>query len=474
MSQTSPGGTHEPPRNLSALTLDEAMSLVFERLRGDDLATADAMLHRILDVAPDYPDALHYLGLLAHKAKRPDDAIALMRRSLERAPSQADWHSNLGIVLQANDDLAGAMRCFERAIELDPSHANAHNNLGVLLRVDGRHVEAEAAYRQAIAINPSHADAYHNLAILLDLTGRMQEAIVAYSRGLTLKPEYPEVRRALALAYCAIGERENAIRMCEAWLKDEPDDPAARHTLAAVSGRDVPARAADAYVQQAFDNFSVTFEAKLKRLDYRAPELVAASLAASGVAADRRLDVADAGCGTGLCAPLLRPYARRLVGVDLSEGMLRHAADKRLYDELVQAELTAYLQAHPGGFDVIVSADTFVYFGELSEVVPAAAAALRPGGVLVFTVEEWVGDDRESDESGGSAGYRLRPHGRYNHRSGYVDGLLRNAGLQVHIDRSELRKEQGLPVAGLVVRARKPVTVATPVTAQGTAGEPNA
>ena len=35
-----------------------------------------------------------------------------------------------------------------------------------------------------------------------------------------------------------------------------------------------------------------------------------------------------------------------LVGVDLSGGMLNHAAEKRVYDDLVQAELTEYLQQH--------------------------------------------------------------------------------------------------------------------------------
>ena len=37
------------------------------------------------------------------------------------------------------------------------------------------------------------------------------------------------------------------------------------------------------------------------------------------------LEIVDAGCGTGLLAPHLRPYARRLVGVDLSPKMLEKA-----------------------------------------------------------------------------------------------------------------------------------------------------
>ena len=100
-----------------------------------------------------------------------------------------------------------------------------------------------------------------------------------------------------------------------------------------------------------------------------------------------RFDVLDAGCGTGLCGPLLAPYARRLVGVDLSTGMLKQAEAKNVYDQLYKVELTAYLRDCPGEFDVIVSADTLVYFGPLESVARAAAGALRPGGRLIFTVE---------------------------------------------------------------------------------------
>ena len=464
-----PGPTGRP------MTLDEAMALAITCLRHDQHSEAEIVLRSILEVAPDHADALHFLGMVAHKRGRSDEAVALMRRSLDLVPDQADWHSNLGIVLQARDELEPAIDCFERALALNPAHANALNNLGVLFRVFQRHEEAETAYRRVIELDPSHADAYHNLAIVLDLTGRTHDAIIAYSKALTLKPEYPEVRRVLALAYCAIDERDKAIKLCEAWLDAEPDDPVARHTLAAVSNRDVPARAEDAYVQRAFDSFSTTFEAKLARLDYRAPDLVLRSLRAAGVQPAKRLDVLDAGCGTGLCAPLLAPYARRMTGVDLSAGMLRHAADKGLYDDLVQAELTGYVQQHRGAYDVIVSADTLVYFGALEDVVAAAAQALRPGGILVFTVEEWI----EQDAPAASGGYCLRPHGRYNHRASYVDRLLREAGLEVQIDRDELRKEQGIPVAGLIVRAVKPRTgvssgVDSAVATAGAAGEPHA
>ena len=100
--------------------------------------------------------------------------------------------------------------------------------------------------------------------------------------------------------------------------------------LAACSGHDVPPRASDAFVEKTFDSFAASFDSKLAKLQYRAPALVAEMLADSDLEASKTLDVLDAGCGTGLCGPLIAPYARRLVGVDLSARMLAQAQARRL------------------------------------------------------------------------------------------------------------------------------------------------
>jgi predicted TPR repeat methyltransferase len=128
--------------------------------------------------------------------------------------------------------------------------------------------------------------------------------------------------------------------------------------------------------------------------------------------------------------------------------MLMQARARNIYDDLFKVELTAYLRDFTQAYDVIVSADTLVYFGPLEEVAAAAANALRPGGRLIFTVEELTGEP--------DAGYSLNPHGRYAHARSYVERVLAEAQFRTEISTAELRMEAGVPVPGLVVRATKP------------------
>ena len=434
-----------PPREL---TLDEAVAIAILLQKNEQLVEAQELYRRVLETEPDHANALHYAGVLAHQQGRNEDAIALVERSLALDPDRADCYNNLGIILQSSGRLDAAVDAFERAIAIDPGHANAHSNLGVLLRAAGQPADAERAYRTAIRLDPGHIDAYTNLGILLNGLNRTEEAAACYCKVITLRPKHREARRLLALAHCVLGDVGEAVRIFEAWLAEEPGDPIAIHMLAACTGRGVPPRAANGFVEHTFDGFAASFESKLERLSYRAPALVAGTLRKSGLDPSKRLDVLDAGCGTGLCGPFLAPYARRLQGVDLSEGMLAHAKAKNVYDDLVKSELTGHLRDNPGAFDVIVSADTLVYFGDLEEVLAAAARALRPNGLLIFTLEH-------AANPAADAGYRLELHGRYSHARGYVERLLDQNGLLHAIAHEVLRMESGAPVAGLVVRARQ-------------------
>src|SRR4029078_349730 len=103
--------------------------------------------------------------------------------------------------------------------------------------------------------------------------------------------------------------------------------------------------------------------------------------------------------------------------------------------------LTDYAGGNNDAFDLIVSADTLVYFGELKGIVAAFVRALRPRGLLVFTLEHAVGN--------GDVDYRLQPHGRYSHGRGYVERLLTSAGLRPENVAGRVRMDGGRAADGV-------------------------
>ena len=428
------------------INLDDALELAERLHRAGHLDDAEAIYGAVLERRPDDPVALHLSGVLRHQLGDSARGAALIERAIALRPQDPAAHNNLGNVLLEAGDVERAIDAYRACLALAPDFADTHNNLGTIHRARREHALAEACYLRAIAIRPDFVDAHNNMANLMLAQRRIDEAVIWSCKAVTLDPRHASARRVLGMAHCSIGEYDKAADVYRAWLADEPDNPLALHHLAACTGEQVPARAADAYVESTFDGFAASFDAKLAKLDYRAPELVAAAARARCGRALRALDVLDAGCGTGLCGPLVREHARRLEGVDLSQGMLNRAAARAAYDALHRAELGAFLATHAGAFDLIVSADTLCYFGVLDDLLRHAASALRGEGLVVFTLEALIE----------GAGFRLQPHGRYCHARGYVEETLHNAGLEtLSIEQHVLRQEGGLPVAGWLVAARR-------------------
>ncbi len=444
------GAKGKPRRRLRIRALPRgAVGAAIRLHKTGRLKEAENLYRNILGVIPDQTDALHFLGVLLHQTGKSDEAIVLIRKVIAFKPGYTDARNNLGNVLKESGRLDEAADAYRAVIELDPAHADAHNNLGAVLNEQGKHDDAIDAYERSISLNPKHADAYSNLGNALRKVGRFDDALTAYRQAIELKPEAGPAHLSLGRALYAAGRVDEAASVYEHWLAHEPDSSIARHMLAACTGEGVPERASDAFVARTFDGFAGSFDKVLQRLEYRAPDLVVAELAKGIPVPDGTRDVLDAGCGTGLCGPLLSPYASRLIGVDLSPGMLRKASGREVYNELIESELTEFMDGAPAAFDVIVSADTLVYFGALDAVFAAASAALRTGGWLVFSLE------REAEESLAD-GFRLNPHGRYSHTETYVRRMLKEAGLSAHrVTCDVLRKEATKPVAGLVVLAGK-------------------
>ncbi|MBB4128586.1 putative TPR repeat methyltransferase [Xanthomonas translucens] len=420
--------------------------------RAGDLDAAERGYRDVLAQQTAHADALHFLGVLCHQRGRSDEALRLIGQALALVPAYADAHNNLGNVHKECVRLAEAEACYRRALACTPSHHNALSNLAVVLEAQARLDEAFLAYAQLLQQVPGFAHGHYLLGLFLRNHAQqhehLEQSAECFRTAWQLDPANLRALEALGTAWYLLGRHDEAVAVYRDWLARDPHNAVARHMLAACGGSAAPPRADDAYVREVFDGFAESFDEQLlNNLEYRAPQLLATELAQVLHAPSAALDVLDAGCGTGLCAPLLRPHARRLAGVDLSGGMIDKARQRGGYDALVVGELTAYLQAQPQAWDVVVSADTLVYFGDLREVCAAAHAALRRDGWLAFTVEALdAADDR----------VQLGSSGRYRHSRAHVQAALAQAGFaRVQLRADQLRKEGGVPVQGWVVLARR-------------------
>lgn len=415
--------------------------------QGGRIREAHEACVRVIRDNPDFAEAWHLFGLLRFRLDDAEAAVKHIREATKLKPGYAAAYNDLGNVLCELSRYSDAEMAYRHAIQLSPGDGKLRSNLGSVLRQQGRPEEAVTHCEKALDLDPNDCNARYNLACAFRDCDRFDEAAQAFRSLLATDPDQPDVHRQLCGVLKRAERHDDAREACDRWLQQEPDNPVAQHVQAALSGNASHGRASDAYIQQVFDEFAARYDSELQQLGYQGPQLLEATLAARFGEPRNELDVLDAGCGTGLCARVLRPYAKSLVGVDLSQGMLARADKLQIYDQLIAAELTSFLSSNRGQFDLIVACDTFNYFGDLGPLLESVVDALRSLGSLIFTVE------RSRDES--ATGFQLDATGRYCHAELYLEAALKASQLAVDsMSTFELRREAGQPVKATLVLAR--------------------
>ena len=410
-------------------------------------AEALASYEQALRLNPSYAMAFANRGNALRKLGRAKEAVDSYERALALRSPYPDAACNRAAALIDLGQPQAALEGAERALASQPRYAPAlcvRANALYLLR---RLRDAVEGYDHALAVDPTMAEAHAGRGMALHRLRRFDEALRSYERALALRPEHAVTHEHRAATLLALGRQPEAIKayQCARRIRQAQDGDTSQvdFALAALGVGKAPQRAPQAYVKALFDQYAGHFDQHLTEvLDYRTPAAIDAALRRAGV--DAGGDVLDLGCGTGLCAPYLKPPARSLVGVDLSERMLDKARETGLYDRLACARKAAMSAQESAGADLVVAADVFVYFGDLAEVFAQVARILRPGGAFCLSTETCEGE-----------GFVLQASNRYAHAAGYLRRLADAHGFQVALlESSPLRSENGVPIVGQVAVLR--------------------
>ena len=257
-------------------TVLEALTLALDLHLAGRFGEAQELYTRILDVEPEQPDALHYLGVLAGQIDRGEFGLTLIGKALALRPEAADIHANRANLLRGLDRLDEAEGSYRRALALRPDFAEAWTD-----RAFARHSRSDPAatdattamLERALRIEPALDPAREKLVDLLHARGRLRlesgqvtpaltdliraaaldprdadiafllgnalfaaglraESVIAFRNALALVPDFLSAALNLGIALAATNHAAAALApLCHA-VRIDPAHPAPRDTLA--------------------------------------------------------------------------------------------------------------------------------------------------------------------------------------------------------------------------------------------------
>lgn len=292
------------------------------------------------------------------------------------------------------------------------------------------------------------ADRRYEMAVAYLRDGDYEAAEDLLSQGIEIAPSWPPLHFYLGEVRRKLERVTDAKAAFEAYLALDPADTmGAAIKLALIGATTAPDTMPAAYVAGLFDQYAPRFEHSLvEKLGYKTPELI--YRAVMETQQDKPIGaILDLGCGTGLAAALFEGQTERITGVDISSGMVAQARARNIYTALHVEDISAFLERTDETYDLVLSADVFVYTGALEHIFTLIADRLCKHGLFSFSVQT-----PEADQTSWALG---QDH-RYAHARQYIEGCLKQSGMDI-ISRHDidLRRDGDSIIRGQIYLSRK-------------------
>jgi Tfp pilus assembly protein PilF len=187
-----PTPVQNPPRRPLSSVATRMLSRARREWAERQFEEAERSLTNVLALAPDEPEAIRMLGMVAQRRNHHAKATDCFRRVLAVWPEDSDLRVCLGIALYEQGQVDEAVTHLRTACELAPTSASAWFNLGEALAREAQSHDAVAALQRAIQLDPAHLTARLSLARVQASLGRIDAAIAGFREVLRRDPDNAE------------------------------------------------------------------------------------------------------------------------------------------------------------------------------------------------------------------------------------------------------------------------------------------
>lgn len=395
----------------------------------------------VIALNPDMLSAHYHLGNLYLGKNQLDLAEEHYQYVLTLQGEHSEVLSNLGVIELKKENPQLAIDYFGKSLAFDNNNQEARNNLAGTFMLHDRYENAITHYLELLTIEPNNREYHYNIAVAYMQLGHLNEAMVHFETVIENHPDHAASLNNLAAIFWRLGDPRKAENFFMRALAVEPENTTSRYMLTALRSKNDPTNAnseyqehgapAD-YVKNLFDNYAVQYDAHLcGQLQYQLPAKIGELLREYFFIHDDRRVVAniqgeclDLGCGTGLVGQYLKSYYAQLIGVDLSEKMLKNAEKTGFYDQLFCDEILHFFQdfshSTKQSWDCICAAEVFEYLGVLKAIFQEISEHLKPQGLFIFSIEITEHAD-----------FLLQDTARFAHNPTYIHQLAKENGLKL-------------------------------------------
>lgn len=438
--------------NANILTTDhirQHLETARQKIAQNKLQEAAQTLNEAQRIQPNDARVFMLAGLMAEQSGNVKKALESLRTCVALAPNWGPGMLELALLLARQNQFNEAMKWAEDVAALEPKNPKVLAGVVDIAHRSGNLEMAVRHLERGLQQHPGDQQLMAHLSQDLAQLQRYDESLKIIELLITQEPTNPEFLVSRIQTLLVANRAPEALPSTTTLIGKYPNDEIAQYYHQIAQGK-VPAQQPAALYRSMFDNMASSYDMHMVRgLRYQLPKLVAAKIMAHHP--DKKLNILDLGCGTGLLGIFLGKPDGFLIGVDTSEKMIEQAARHNLYDRFHMVDLRDALRETPDDlYDAITALDVFIYTGDVSEAISNAFRILRAGGAFYFSCETTKTDANH---------LVLQASGRYAHSEQSIKTLCSAAGfLSVHVEEHVLRYESDQPVQGFLVIASKAAT----------------